>query len=168
MKQQGKKRNMGGLLTLLLFAVFVVCVLSVLLTGADAYQRLRQRDQSSYERRTAAQYITTKVRQADQAAMVYPAAFDAPQAEAEGDTLFLLEEVEGTVYSTRLYCHDGFLRELFADPEGEFAPGDGEKVLEAESVWFTLDGDLLTVELTDEEGQQEQFTLYLRSGEVAP
>lgn len=50
---------MGGLLALLLLLVFAVCVLSVLLTGADTYQTLTRRDQDSYDRRTAAQYLAT-------------------------------------------------------------------------------------------------------------
>lgn len=56
---------MGGLLALLLLLVFAVCVLSVLLTGAGTYQTLTRRDQDSYDRRTAAQYLATRVRQAD-------------------------------------------------------------------------------------------------------
>ena len=35
---------MGGLLVLLLLGVFAVCVLSVLLTGAEGYRRLTERD----------------------------------------------------------------------------------------------------------------------------
>ena len=48
-----KKRNMTGGLVLLVFAVFMVSVLLVLLSGADTVQRLTQRDQRSYHHRTA-------------------------------------------------------------------------------------------------------------------
>lgn len=65
MKRRGIQHHLDGLLALLLFGVFTVCVLSVLLTGARAYRRLTVRDQASYSRRTCAQYITTRVRQAD-------------------------------------------------------------------------------------------------------
>lgn len=165
MKQQGKKLNVSGLLTLLLFAVFGVCILSVLLTGADAYQRLRERDQSSYSRRTVTQYIATKVRQADGMGKVYAASFDG--VRGEGDTLFLEEEIDGTVYCTRIYCHDGYIRELFAEARGEFSPEDGEKILEAEEARFALENGLLTVEISLAEGEREELSLFLRSGEVA-
>jgi hypothetical protein len=165
MKQQGKKLNVSGLLTLLLFAVFGVCILSVLLTGADAYRRLRERDQSSYSRRTAAQYIATKVRQADGMGKVYAASFDG--VRGEGDTLFLEEEIDGTVYCTRIYCHEGYIRELFAEVQGEFSPEDGEKILKAEEARFALQDGLLTVELSLAEGEREELSLFLRSGEVA-
>ncbi len=48
---------MGSLLALLMLLVFAVCVLSVLLTGADTYQALTKRDQDSYDRRTAAHIL---------------------------------------------------------------------------------------------------------------
>ena len=46
------KHHFGGLSALLLLGVFAVCVLVVLLTGAEAYQRLNQRDRAAYDTRT--------------------------------------------------------------------------------------------------------------------
>ena len=56
---------MDTLGALLLFGVFAVCVLAVLLTGADAYRGLTQRNQEAGNRRSCVQYIATKVRQSD-------------------------------------------------------------------------------------------------------
>ena len=42
-----KKNNLTGVLVLLVFAVFMVSVLFVLLTGADVVQKLTDRDQRS-------------------------------------------------------------------------------------------------------------------------
>lgn len=84
---------MGGLLALLLLLVFAVCVLSVLLTGADTYQTLTRRDQDSYDRRTAAQYLATRVRQADRADGVAVADFQGC------DALELTETIDGTPIS---------------------------------------------------------------------
>ena len=44
MKRKPIQHQMDGLIALLLFGVFAVCVLAVLLTGADAYRRLTERD----------------------------------------------------------------------------------------------------------------------------
>ena len=65
MKRQAIKHHMNGLAALLLFGVFAVCVLAVLVTGAQAYRRLTKRDRAAYGRRTCIQYITTHFRQAD-------------------------------------------------------------------------------------------------------
>lgn len=64
MKRRLTEYRFNGLIALLLFGVFAVCVLGVLLTGADAYRRLTERDKDAYNRRTYVQYMATRVRQA--------------------------------------------------------------------------------------------------------
>ena len=51
MKRKTIKHHIDGLIALLLFGVFAVCVLAVLLTGAEAYRRLTQRDRARSEER---------------------------------------------------------------------------------------------------------------------
>ena len=64
MKQQKTQQSISALAALLMFGVFAVGILSVLLGGADSYRRLTQRDRVSYDERTCAQYMATKLRQA--------------------------------------------------------------------------------------------------------
>ena len=47
--------------------VFAVALLAVLLGGANVYDRLTARDSESYDSRTCVQYLTTKVRQSENA-----------------------------------------------------------------------------------------------------
>ena len=96
--------NISGLLVLLLFAVFAVCIMSVLLTGADAYRRLAHRDQESFGRRTVTQYIATKVRQNDAVGAITVHHFGESGVKADGDTLQMLEQLEGEEYCTRIYA----------------------------------------------------------------
>ena len=58
----------------------------ILLNGADIVQKVSARDRESFEKRTAAQYITTLVRQADQAGMI--------AVSGTGDVLMLAEEIK--------------------------------------------------------------------------
>lgn len=167
MRKQERKANTSGMLALLLFLVFTVCILSLLMTGADTYQRLSQRDQDSYDRRTATQYVTTKVRQFDVSGEVFVGAFNTGVPDAQGDTLYLKEAYDGEAYYTRIYCHDGSIRELFAEQTGSFLPEDGEIIMKCQSLQFFLEDHLLTVEIGHETGETEQFILYLRSEEVA-
>lgn len=166
MKKQLGKHQMDGLLVLVLFSVFAGCVLSVLLTGAGAYRRLAERDDGAYDRRTAAQYLATKVRQADTAGGVALGAFDGAGAE-EGDTLFLRESIDGEWYVTRVYCRDGYLRELFSQEGEELAPEDGQQVLQARALRLFWSGSgQITAELTDAGGRTVPLLLTLRSGEA--
>ena len=166
MKEREGKSNLSGLLVLVLFVVFAMCVLSVLLTGADVYQRLARRDQESYDRRTVTQYITTKVRQGDVSGQIFVGPFDAQEGQQQGDTLFLVEENEGEPYCTRFYCFDGSLRELFSDAGGEFQPEDGERILNVQELFFSLEDNFLTVEICYETGEYEYMKLSLRSEEA--
>ena len=129
------------LLALTVFAAFAVCALVVLLSGAQVYQRLVQRGEDSFRLRTASQYVTTRVRQAGN---VTVADFDGCEA------LCIQEEIDGKVYVTRIYCYDGFLRELFCAQSAELSPEDGEKIMEAERMSFSQNEDLLTVSVDNQ------------------
>lgn len=128
------------LLALLVFAVFALCVLLVLLTGAKTYRALVQQGGERYAARTAAQYVSTRIRQASQ---VQVEDFQGCPALALG------EIIDEECYVTYIYCYEGFLRELFCAESADLSPEDGEKVLEAEKLTFTLEGDLLTVHTDD-------------------
>lgn len=152
-----KKSNLGSVLVLLVFAVFMVSVLLVLLTGADVVQTLTQRDQSSYNQRTAAQYITTRVRQGDQSGMICVRSF------AGQDALVLTEEIDGICYETLVYCFDGYLRELFQEVGLDLEPEFGEWILPLEAFRVSDMGDYLQVALTLEDATDETLYLRLRS-----
>ena len=145
-----KKKSMSGVLVLLVFAVFTVSVLLVLLSGADTVKKLTQRDQNTYHHRTAVQYLTTKVRQSDQSGAV-------SVGETDGcSTLVLTEKIDGITYETRIYCYDGYLRELFCAKDATLAPQDGEKILPATELQAQIEGSLLLVWI---DGQQLFFDL---------
>ena len=157
MKNKDRKSHIEGLLVLVLFGVFAICILAVLLTGAGAYERLVERQQSTYAERTVPQYIATKVRQSDAAGAVSVGDFCGVEALELKD--FPGEEE----YVTRIYCYDGYLRELFADASGNFEPEDGERILEAEQVDFSLEEGFLNVVITTADGERAELNLTLRS-----
>lgn len=154
MKDRNGKFSVDGVLALVLFGIFALCVLAVLLLGARGYQRLTVRGQDSYNQRTAAQYIVTRVRQADR--------LDALSVDGT-EVLKLTEVIDGEAYVTRVYCHGGYIRELFAPASSEFQPDAGECILPAQAVTFTLEDDLLTAEITDSNGEIVQVCVTLRS-----
>ena len=70
MRERSGKLSISGLAAALLLCVFALMILSVLLGGAGAYQRLTARGQESYDSRSCAQYVATKLRQAPSAESV--------------------------------------------------------------------------------------------------
>lgn len=156
MNRRLKKTRVDGVAVLLVTAVFAVCLLLVLLTGAGGYRRLTERDRASYDRRTALQYVATKVRQADAVGCVDLTEFGGTPA------LCLTETVDGAAYETYLYAYDGYLRELYAAADAGLSPQDGEKVLRSDGLTLSLEDGLLRVETAG-----GSLLLALRSGEGA-
>lgn len=152
-----KKRNMSGVLVLLVFAVFTVSILLVLLSGADTVQKLTQRDQRTYHHRTAVQYLTTKVRQSDQADAI-------SIGETDGiPTLVLTEKIDGITYETRIYCYEGYLRELFCGKGAGLAATFGEEILPMADFQISLTDGMLSAELSLPDGTTDHVQLQLRS-----
>lgn len=163
MKERSGKFSLEGVLALVLFGIFALCILGTLLQGVRVYQTLTERGSASYQDRTAAQYLMTRVRQADAQGSVSVGTFGMVEA------LELTETIDGTDYITRVYCFDGYIRELFSASSHDFQPFDGECILPAQALDFTLEDGLLTALLTDENGETLQVCAALRSsGEVRP
>ena len=152
-----KKNSIGGVLVLLVFAVFVVSVMLVLLTGADVVQKLNRRDRSSYEQRTLIQYLTTRVRQADARDMVSVRDFDGQ------DALVLSQDIEDVRYETLVYCWDGYLRELFIEEGLEIGAEFGEQILPVTDVQFEDRDGYVLADITMADGTQQSMLLVLRA-----
>ena len=146
--------KMTDLFALLVFVIFAVCLLAVLLGGARSYETVVQRGGASYEARTAAQYVTTRVRQAGGVAV----------ADFSGcDALVIPEVMEEETYLTRVYCYDGYLRELYCPENATLGPQDGEKLIPMEDMQLSVDGGILRVQLDSQE-----LLLHLEGKEAAP
>lgn len=152
MKKNASK--ITDLLALTVFAAFAVCVLIVLLFGAQVYQNLVQRGEESFRQRTGTQYLRTRVQQAEHISL----------SDFQGcEALAIREEIDGIPYVTRVYFYEGFLRELFSVESAALAPGDGEKIMPAESLDFQIDDDLLTAVV---DGQEVVLQLRGKVGEL--
>ena len=162
-KQKTKKHSVDALAALLLFGIFAVCILGVVLTGAKTYRGLTTRDQEAYASRTAVQYLATRVRQAPTTDAIDVTDFGG------SDCLELTEWYGPFAYTTRIYCYDGWLRELFCEADSDFEPDAGEKVLPAQDLSLALQSGLLTMDLTDSYGTQSRLCMALPGdGEVQP
>ncbi|MBO5667244.1 MAG: DUF4860 domain-containing protein [Firmicutes bacterium] len=157
MRQGTKNAKMNGMVVLLLFAILAVCVLSVLLMGAKAYRGVTERDRIGFERRTTAQYIAARLHQGDQSGAILVRDFSGESS------LVLKEDIDGTVYETIVYCHEGYLCELFVPENSGFEPVDGTRLTELTDLEFQREGNLLTAEITYTDGSVQVLDLALRS-----
>lgn len=161
MRKQNTHRRVSSLLPLLLFALFAVGILSVLLGGTQVFRTVSRRDELSFSHRTAARYVTSRVQQAEHPRCVTVEEFGGIAA------LTVRQELGGIALLTRVYCHEGWLRELYC-PEGvQLDPADGEKLLPMEEMTLSQAEGLLTVTFTPPEGESRTLLLSLNGGEVA-
>lgn len=161
MRERNKRQSKTNLAALLLLGIFAAGILSVLLSGASAYRRLTERDRLAYDSRTCVQYLATKIRQNPHPDSLALTEFGA------GDSLMLTQEIQGEKYLLRVYCYDGWLMELFTAAEEGFAPEDGEKIMEIQSLSLRREGDLLRAAVVDANGEENALVLALRGGEGA-
>jgi len=145
------KRGLHGLLPLLVLSLFALCAVAVLLSGADAYRSLSQRDDASYTQRTAAGYISTKIHQTAQKELITVESF------GDGSCLCLPSTYSNEKYITRLYCFDGKLCELFTLADILLTPQDGEVIVALDNFSCTQSDGLLTLRLAS--GEKLHFSL---------
>ena len=145
--------NITQVLALMTLTVFALCLLLVLLSGAGVYRDLVERGELSHNRRAALHYLTTRVRQAQSAE---PGTFHGCPA------LVLEDSLEGETFVTRIYCWDGWLWELYALPEAQLLPEDGQQLMETEHFSCGWEDGLLALEW---EGERLLLNL---SQEVGP
>lgn len=161
MKKKNKPKRINSLMALMIFGAFVVCVFIVIISGADLYKKLIDKDTDSFNMRTVGQYITTRIHQADSYAGVSVEDFCGT------DAVVITEQIDGDMYKTWLYCYDGYLMELFGMDDIMLMPEDGEAVLKAEDIKFSLEDDLLKADISVKEGESYEVCVYIRSGEGA-
>lgn len=189
MKKHGFNRqvDMGILMALVLLCVFAVCITVTIMYGANIYDRLISDNNAAAESRTAVQYLITRVRQADEIGSMKVENDMGQQSENASDDSENMNAVDGNIlvlhsseedpddpsviyeYCTRIYCFDGYLRELFtevSDDSYDLDPEAGEKVLFAEGVDFSIEDGMLKAEIRTGDTVQT-LELELRCGEVA-
>ncbi len=154
-----KNKYIHSVLPLLVFAVFALSVLSVLLYGSKIYGKISTRDDTAFNMRTAAQYVSTKIRQTELQNAIRIEDFD-------GVCSIVLPVNYGTEsYITRLYCYEGSLYELFSPEDVQMTKKDGEKLISLSRLSAEISDGILTVDIFADREESETFKIYLKSGE---
>lgn len=150
-------QNISSLFSILLFFLFTLCIVFVMVIGANVYKNIAKRMDDNFTKRTGIMYILNKVRQYDYIDYVNI-------KEIENHTVLELKEIETDLdYHTLIYCYEGSLRELFKAVEDEIPLSEGIEIVKARSAGFTMDEKLLFITL-EGEAEVQQTYISLRSG----
>ena len=120
---------------LIIFCVFAISVLLVLMLSASIYEKMTEISREGYDDRTGLSYIWTKVKNNDNAGRIHIGDFNGVPA------LCFDEEFSGVTYTTRVYFHDGWIRELFSEVGIDFLLEDGFPLIEIDDLLFEEPGD---------------------------
>ena len=91
---------------LLLFAIIVLSLLFLVMTGTGLYSAVVDSQTRNREARAALSYLAARVHAADAAGAV--SVGEGP----EGAALLLRENADGETYETRIYLYEGALRNM--------------------------------------------------------
>ena len=163
MKEYTKRTRTHVIAPLLIFTLFTSCLLFVLLSGANIYKTHTNNEKINFENRTLTQFLSTKIKQNDCADSIKTGSFDKALSTDIGDTLHIIQNIDGTDYSTRIYCYEGYLCELFTEMSDDFHPADGTQIMPMESITYTVSNNLLTIDITCANSNKQTLVLYIRS-----
>jgi len=140
MKKFSSGQRIDTVFVLIIFCIFAVSVLMVLMLGAGIYQNMTDISREEQDERTALSYIRTKIRNNDIHGRIVIDEFGGLPA------LVYDEHFYDRHFRTSIYHYDGWIREMFADAELEFYPGDGHLVMPLDNITFEeLDNGLFLI-----------------------
>ena len=149
------QHSMQGAFIFVLLGLFALMSTLMVLLGAQMYHSTVDSSQYNNEKRVMGAYVRSMIRSMD--------AGDISVEEPGGIPAVALKETwEGEQYVTWIYQYDGALYEQYTDMEDEFNPERGTEICPANSLSAELKDGLLTVNLTDGDGQPCTVQVALR------
>ena len=141
---EGRSHAIAGVFVFLLLGVFAVFSTLLVMVGAQAYRAVQMHSEEHMTGRTLYAYMLNTIRGDDtEGAMEV-------QQEDGLDVLVIQYDFDGDIYYKRIYCYDGYLRELLNYSGSAFNPTSGEEISPAQSMHVELKDGLVTVEITDD------------------
>lgn len=144
-----------------LLGIFAVMSTLMVLLSAQLYRDVVGKTEQNSTYRILTSYVANAVRSGDGNGGI------STDCRNGVDMLVLTTEEEGWTFETLIYCHDGALRELFTDAGQEFDPEYGEIICSAQSFTARTGSGLLTIDMTDAEGDSVSLEIALRSSQEA-
>ena len=148
-----KSHSISGAFVFMLLGVFAVFSMLLAVLGAQAYRTTVDNSAAHTQKRIVTAFVRNAVRAQDERGAI------AVEDHDGLPVLALSSELDGERYVQYIYSLNGKLCELFTSAEYPFAPEDGEPVCDAQRFEPTLEGNLLTVRVTDANG--EPSTVYI-------
>ncbi|MGI5892279.1 MAG: DUF4860 domain-containing protein [Bacillota bacterium] len=145
------------ILTIMLLGIFAFGSVLAVILAANAYQSINKNMDSNFEFRTPLSYISTKIKQNDNAGAI-------KVIKKDGIDVLILENMDdGEICETWIYEYDGSLCEVYINKGTEFRLEDGLAIIPSYGLQLNIINNLLEVRSTNHQGQTRSLFLALRS-----
>jgi len=128
-------RNIDTIFVLIVFSIFAFSVLMVLMLGASVYRNINDISREGQQEHTALSYVWTKTKNYDNAGSIKTGDFNGIPA------LFIYERIGDSDFRTAIYIYEGWLCELYSRADLNFSPGDGDRIMQINSLGFRDTGE---------------------------
>ncbi|MDR0310300.1 MAG: DUF4860 domain-containing protein [Acidobacteriota bacterium] len=124
---------------LLLFGAST-CILAA--AGYGSFSRMNKSQDECLNTRVAMNYVSMSIRRYDTKGAV------RVDNSPSGTRLVLGEDIDGESYETRIYLHDGYLRESFVPAETPFNEEYGFEIIPLDSFVIKRENNIIEIELS--------------------
>lgn len=139
------RQSSARLPLLVLFALFVVALLIVLITGVSIYKSIVDADSESDAHRFSVGLLENSIKAADSYSSVHLG--NGP----EGRSIVLVEYTDAGVFETRIYQFDGAIYQESALESAPYDPIAAMKIVDSDTFDVSMDGSLISIKTDDGE-----------------
>ncbi len=147
--------KMRSVPVLALCAIFLFLAVGAALLSTSVYRSVEAAAGAHSQERVTVSYLLGRLRGGDVAGTMRVEPF------GDGDALILADGA----YETRLYCYEGYLRELYLETGLNLGPEAGEALVEVQSLTVSLEGELLRLTVTEQDGAPITAEYHLQSSQ---
>ncbi len=153
-KRGVRKHHIDIIFLMILFLIFTFSAVSALLLAINSYRSVVKASESQASARVLSSYIREVVRQHDENGGVYVDTMDGTVG---------IHVDEGDDYFIFIYASDGYLMELNASAYAGATLDFGTKIAAVSDFDAVQVGNLITVSLSDDYGNQEKVDIAVKS-----
>ena len=140
MSRRGPIIETACIMILLLFLGVSACALVA--AGYDSFNRMNKQQDEGLNTRVAMNYVSMRIRRSDTHGAVR---IDDSEM---GTYLTLSEVIEGEIYETRIYRHNGYLQESFVSADTPFEEEYGFEIIQLDSFDIKRENNVIEIELS--------------------
>jgi len=158
MKRNNNPHTIQTALVLILFCLFLISILFVLISGVKSYSSISDKLSSRYESRTCINYISSKIKHNDSMGSIEIKKFHGK------DALYIYEKIQGEIYNTVIYCHDGYLKEFISEKDKKQSLDSGQSIALLKDIKFErVKDNLIRVVCIDNRNDKKDIYISLKS-----